>query len=143
MIGKLRGAAFFLERLFVSHALYLSTVFAISEVPDFLSNYHLLRPGVKKLLPPAGTSYRFRIQRIAIFDGSESIPPMEITSGCMPLGVSLGTVTLTAYSPTTVGVRPENATAAALPPMVTDGVAIVFDSGESGAGSPLGVGLST
>ncbi len=58
----------------------------------------------------------------------------------MPVGVSAATVTFTAYSPTTVGVSPENDTGAAFPPMLTDGVAIVFDSGETGAGSPLAVG---
>ena len=72
---------------------------------------------------------------VTVFDEA---PPIEMDTGtATPVADPDGTIALIWYTPTSVGARPENITAAVAPPMVTVGVAAVIDSGSVSAGEPL------
>jgi hypothetical protein len=69
---------------------------------------------------------------------------MLITTGiAAPFEDPAGTSTLTWYSPTAPGAKPENRTAAGLPPMDTAGVVVVDEIGSLSAGEPLAGWLVT
>jgi len=78
---------------------------------------------------------------VTVFD---AMPPIaRITGTELPVGAPAGTSKFTWYTPTVVGVNPENNMVAGTPPTVTVGVAVVNESGLRSAASPVAGWLVT